>query len=125
MRLGTARAVAAPLIAVIFEARPRDGGRGEYLDIAVARETELKAIDGFPLVEPCQSLGGEAKLLSLSFFLNEAAVRTWRDLPRHRAARARGRSGCSTTSSCASPRWCPTMDTRTREGAQGQPAGAW
>jgi heme-degrading monooxygenase HmoA len=93
MRLGAACAAAAPMIAVIFEVRPRDGGRGEYLDIAAALKGDLEAVDGFISVERFQSLGDEAKLLSLSFFRDEAAVRAWRELPRHRAAQARGRSG--------------------------------
>jgi heme-degrading monooxygenase HmoA len=81
------------MIAIIFEVRPRDGGRGEYLDIAATLKAELEAIDGFISVERFQSLGDEARLLSLSFFRDEAAVRAWRELPRHRAAQARGRSG--------------------------------
>ena len=97
MRLHAARAQvgfgAGAVIAVIFEVRPRDGGRDEYLDIAASLRAELEQVDGFVSVERFQSLTDPGKLLSLSFFRDEAAVAAWRALPRHRAAQARGRSG--------------------------------
>ena len=81
------------MIAVIFEVRPRDGGRDEYLDIAASLRAELEQVDGFVSVERFQSLADPRRLLSLSFFRDEGAVAAWRALPRHRAAQARGRSG--------------------------------
>ena len=81
------------MIAVIFEVRPRDDGREEYLDIAASLRAELERVDGFVSVERFQSLADPRKLLSLSFFRDEAAVAAWRALPRHRAAQALGRNG--------------------------------
>ena len=81
------------MIAVIFELRPAEGRRDDYLAHAAALRAELERIPGFVSVERFQSLGDAGKLLSLSFFRDEAAVRAWRELPRHRAAQARGRSG--------------------------------
>ncbi|WP_114952553.1 antibiotic biosynthesis monooxygenase family protein [Sphingosinicella terrae] len=81
------------MIAVLFEVRPRDGGRDDYLRIAAALKAELGAIDGFVSVERFQSLADPGKLLSLSFFRDEAAVAAWRGCPAHRAAQAAGRAG--------------------------------
>jgi heme-degrading monooxygenase HmoA len=81
------------VIAVLFEAWPSEDGRKEYLDIAAALRPRLDAIDGFVSVERFQSLADPGKLLSLSFFRDEAAVASWRRFEAHRAAQARGRAG--------------------------------
>lgn len=79
------------MIAVLFEAWPRAGHAGRYFDIAAALRPELDAIDGFLGIERFQSLADPAKLLSLSWWRDEAAVARWRSAERHRAAQAEGR----------------------------------
>lgn len=81
------------MIAVIFEVVPVPGRRQEYLDLAAALKPELERIDGFISVERFASLTDESKLLSLSFWRDEDAVKRWRNLESHRAAQARGRGG--------------------------------
>lgn len=81
------------MIAVIFEVWPRAGTRADYLATAAALRAELEAVDGFISVERFESLTAPGKLLSLSFFRDEAAVRDWRTRATHRAAQARGRAG--------------------------------
>jgi heme-degrading monooxygenase HmoA len=81
------------MIAVIFEVWPRPERRAEYLDIAAALRPELEAIDGFISVERFESLSEPGKLLSLSFWRDEAAVQRWRNLNAHRRAQAKGRGG--------------------------------
>ena len=81
------------MIAVIFEVWPRPERRQEYLDIAADLRGHLEAIDGFISVERFESLSEPGKLLSLSFWRDEAAVRAWRNLAVHRAAQSRGRAG--------------------------------
>lgn len=81
------------MIAVLFEVRPRPGGREDYLHVAASLKAELETIDGFVSVERFQSLADPDKLLSLSFFRDEAALLAWRSRPAHRAAQARGRRG--------------------------------
>ena len=81
------------MIAVIFEVWPEPERRHEYLDIAAALRPDLEAIDGFISVERFESLSEPGKLLSLSFWRDEAAVRAWRNLAAHRAAQRRGRAG--------------------------------
>lgn len=79
------------MIAVIFELWPALGHRDDYLDIAASLRPELEGIDGFVSIERFQSLTEPGKLLSLSFFRDEAAVQAWRNSPSHCAAQARGR----------------------------------
>ena len=81
------------MIAVIFEVWPADGQRQTYLDIAASLRPELEKIDGFLSIERFQSLTDESKLLSLSFWRDEAAVTAWRNIERHRTAQKRGREG--------------------------------
>lgn len=79
------------MIAVIFEVEPREGHRDSYLAIAQGLREELMAMDGFISVERFESLTMPGKLLSLSFWRDEAAVQAWRTRDRHRAAQAAGR----------------------------------
>lgn len=81
------------MIAVIFEVVPAPGKKQEYLDLAAQLRPELERIDGFISVERFASLTDESKLLSLSFWRDEDAVKRWRNLESHRAAQARGRGG--------------------------------
>ena len=81
------------MIAVIFEVELAQGRKGEYLDIAAEMRPLLEQIDGFLSVERFQSLTNPDKLLSLSFFRDEAAVADWRRLSAHRGAQSKGRSG--------------------------------
>jgi heme-degrading monooxygenase HmoA len=80
------------MIAVIFEVWPKPERRQEYLDIAAGLRPHLEAIDGFVSVERFESLSEPGKLLSLSFWRDEAAVRAWRNLDAHRSAQSRGRA---------------------------------
>jgi heme-degrading monooxygenase HmoA len=79
------------MIAVIFEVTPAAGQRERYLDIAARLKPQLETIDGFISVERFQSLTQPQKMLSLSFWRDERAVRDWRRLEEHRDAQARGR----------------------------------
>jgi len=79
------------MIAVIFEVWPRPGRRQDYLDIAATLRPRLAEIDGFISVERFESLSEPGKILSLSFFRDEAAIAAWRNVEAHRAAQRRGR----------------------------------
>jgi heme-degrading monooxygenase HmoA len=81
------------MIAVIFEVWPADGRRQTYLDIAASLKPELERIDGFLGIERFQSLADDKKLLSLSFWRDEAAVQAWRNIEHHRQAQKAGREG--------------------------------
>ena len=81
------------MIAVIFEVTPADGQRERYLDLAAQLRPQLETIDGFISVERFQSLAQPDKLVSLSFWRDEAAVRRWRELEVHRWAQRAGRNG--------------------------------
>lgn len=79
------------MIAVIFEAVPADGKWDEYLDIAAELKPELSGIEGFISIERFQSLVNPKKVLSLSFWKDEASVARWRNIELHRAAQKKGR----------------------------------
>jgi heme-degrading monooxygenase HmoA len=81
------------MIAVLFEAWPAEGQGAHYLDLAAALRPELDRIDGFVSIERYASLAEDGKLLSLSFWRDEAAVAAWRNGAAHRATQAAGRSG--------------------------------
>lgn len=81
------------MIAVIFEVQPTAEGRAAYLDHAAALRPLLEGMDGFLSVERFQSLSDPQRLLSLSCWRDEAAVRAWREVERHRQAQAAGRGG--------------------------------
>lgn len=81
------------MMAVIFEVQPTEAGRAAYLDHAAALKPLLEQMDGFISVQRFQSLADPGKLLSLSFWRDEAAVRAWREMERHREAQAAGRGG--------------------------------
>ncbi len=76
---------------VIFEVQPKPGREKDYLAIAQSLRAELEKIDGFISVERFASLYNEGKILSLSFWRDEAAVRQWREHAQHREAQQRGR----------------------------------
>lgn len=81
------------MIAVIFEVWPAAEHRQDYLETAAALRTTLEGIDGFIGIERFESLNEPGKILSLSFFRDEAAVAAWRRTESHRAAQAKGRDG--------------------------------
>jgi heme-degrading monooxygenase HmoA len=81
------------MIAVIFEVVPAPGRKQEYLDLAAQLRPDLEKLDGFISIERFASLSDENKILSLSFWRDEDAVRRWRNFAGHREAQARGRSG--------------------------------
>ena len=76
---------------VIFEVEPEPGRVQEYLDIAASLRRELEMIDGFLSIERFSSLSTEGKILSLSFWRDEAAIAEWRRVEAHRKAQAKGR----------------------------------
>ncbi|MCF8467003.1 MAG: antibiotic biosynthesis monooxygenase [Sneathiella sp.] len=80
------------MIAVIFEVYPHPDQKQQYLDIAANLRPVLEEIEGFISVERFQSLTDETKILSVSFFRDEAAVEQWRNMSAHRSAQTEGRA---------------------------------
>ena len=80
------------MVAVIFEVIVEPGERKEeYLSLAAQLKDELKHIKGFISIERFTSIYTENKILSLSFWEDEDAVKSWRELSVHREAQKRGR----------------------------------
>ncbi|MER8818644.1 antibiotic biosynthesis monooxygenase [Mesorhizobium sp. M0991] len=81
------------MIAVIFEVEPAAGMRDAYLSIAADLRPLLDGIDGFLSIERFQSLADPNRILSLSFWRDEDAVKAWRNTQEHRQAQKAGRGG--------------------------------
>ena len=81
------------MIAVIFEVEPAEGRFDDYLDHAARLKPELEKVPGFVSVERFRSLTNPGKLLSLSFWEDDAAVACWRTNMAHRGSQAAGRDG--------------------------------
>lgn len=79
------------MIAVIFEVLPADRQIKNYLEIASSLKPELMKIEGFISIERFQSLSDPEKILSLSFWTDEEAIKKWRNLELHRDAQKHGR----------------------------------
>lgn len=79
------------MIAVIFEVVPHPQHKQTYLDTAAALKPQLEKMDGFLSIERFESLAQPGKILSLSFWRDEEAVKRWRNLEEHRRAQAAGR----------------------------------
>ncbi|GEM46936.1 antibiotic biosynthesis monooxygenase family protein [Deinococcus cellulosilyticus] len=79
------------MIAVIFEVKNHPGREARYLDLAADLLPHLQEIEGFISIERFSSLKNPGKLLSLSFWESEEAIKTWRNLELHRLAQQEGR----------------------------------
>lgn len=80
------------MIAIIFEVEPAAGQKVPYLEMAAKMRALVEGVEGFISVERFQSLTNPGKLLSLSFWEDEAAVLRWRQLAAHRSAQKAGRA---------------------------------
>jgi heme-degrading monooxygenase HmoA len=80
------------MIAVLFEAEPHPGRRNAYLEAAERLRPLLAEIDGFISIERFESLAQPGKILSLSFWRDEEAVRQWRNVEEHRRIQSAGRA---------------------------------
>jgi len=80
------------MIAVIFEAQPQPGRKSAYLDAAASLRPLLEKMDGFISIERFESLAQPGKILSLSYWRDEEAVRQWRNVEQHRRIQGAGRN---------------------------------
>jgi heme-degrading monooxygenase HmoA len=79
------------MVVVIFESWPKPGKKQTYLDMAAALMPLVEKTDGFVSIERFQSVSDEGKLVALSFWRDEAAVTTWRNVMEHRRIQDRSR----------------------------------
>ncbi len=80
------------MLAVIFEVSITEGQLENYLDIANELREHLKHLEGFISIERFESLSEKGKLLSLSYWKDEASIQNWRNLQAHRSAQKKGRA---------------------------------
>lgn len=78
-------------VIVLFEVVINKGKTSQYLDMAAALKDELSKVKGFISVERFSSLIVDGKLLSMSVWENEEAVKEWRNNIKHRGTQKIGR----------------------------------
>ena len=79
------------MIVVVFEVTVKEGVGQRYFDLAAELRPELEKIDGFLSVERFESLTNPGKYVSLSFWRDEEAVKTWKAHAGHALAQDEGR----------------------------------
>lgn len=79
------------MIAVIFEVLPHPERRHAYLEAAAKLRPLLAQVDGFISIERFESLTQPGKILSLSYWRDEEAIRQWRNIEEHRRTQDAGR----------------------------------
>lgn len=79
------------MIAVLFEAEISPDGQTRYLQLAAELKPLLTEVDGFISIERFRSLADEGKILSLSWWRDEAAILAWKQNIFHQAAQREGR----------------------------------
>ena len=84
------------MIAVLFEAQAASAHQARYLQLAAELKHLLADIDGFIDIERFQSLTTDGKILSLSWWRDEEAVRRWKQNVFHQAAQREGREAIFT-----------------------------
>ena len=80
------------MIAVNFEVEPHDGRTRDYVDLAAGPRPDLEKIDGFISVERFESTSTPGRVVSLSFWRDEAVVTAWREPQNHRLVQRRGKA---------------------------------
>jgi len=78
--------------AVCFEVEPTAEGLGRYLALAGNLRPELDRMPGFESIERSRSIRAEGRLLSLSYWADEAALVEWRSHGLHHGAQVIGRN---------------------------------
>lgn len=73
-------------VIVLFEVKIKENKMSAYLDRAASLRTELEKTPGFIRSERFSSLAEKGKLLSMSVWKDEESIRTWRNVPAHRAS---------------------------------------
>jgi heme-degrading monooxygenase HmoA len=79
------------MFSVIFEVRPNDGQKDEYLELAAGLKPTLESMDGFIAVERFESTLRPGWILSHSSWRDEKSLIRWRTQGDHHAVQTRGR----------------------------------
>lgn len=83
-------AIPADAIAVIFAAQRSDGDESGYAAAAAEMEQLAATQPGYLGIETARGTDGFG--ITVSYWIDEAAARKWRDHPLHAAIRQRGRA---------------------------------
>ena len=79
------------MITVLFEVSTIAEKQARYFQLAEQLKPLLSDIEGFISIERFQSTTNPDKLISLSWWENEAAIKQWKQNVQHQRAQAEGR----------------------------------
>ncbi len=79
------------MFVVVFEVQAKEGHEQDYLDLAASLRPDVEKIEGFISVERFQSMARPGRLVSVSYWRDEDAVKRWREHNRHHLAQLSGR----------------------------------
>lgn len=80
------------MVLVLFEVTIKEDCMDSYLSMAAKLKEALEKAEGFIRAERFSSLVKERKLLSLSVWENEEAIKEWRNQQEHRKSQQQGRN---------------------------------
>jgi heme-degrading monooxygenase HmoA len=112
------------MFSVIFEVRPNDGRKDEYLELAKQLKPLLEKIDGFVDNERFESKRRPGWMLSHSTWRDEKSVVRWRTQGEHHATQGKGRFDVfadyhlrvgEVTADTAPPKQAPILERRLDE----------
>lgn len=101
------------MYAVIFEVKPTEAGRAEYLEFSANLRKLFENRPGFISIERFQSLVEENKVLSLSFWEDEASIEAWRNVVDHRTAQKSGKGALFESYRIRVAQWSGAIPTQT------------
>ncbi len=77
---------------VVFEVSMKEGKADRYFDLAASLRPALETVDGFISVERFESVATPGKFVSISFWRDADAVKTWREHAEHAIAQDKGKT---------------------------------
>jgi heme-degrading monooxygenase HmoA len=79
------------MFVVVFEVQPKDGREQDYLELAASLQPGIEQIEGFISVERFESLARPGRLVAISYWEDDDAVKRWREHNRHHLAQLSAR----------------------------------
>lgn len=76
---------------VVFEFTLKEGVRDRYFDLAAAMREEVENQSGFISIERFESLNDPEKIVSISTWESEVAIKDWKNNLKHRQAQREGK----------------------------------
>ncbi len=76
---------------VVFEFTLKDGVRDRYFELAAKMRDEIEGQPGFISIERFESLNDQSKVVSISTWESDEAIKEWKKNLEHREAQRQGK----------------------------------